>query len=89
MIISRKDRRRKPITGNRTESLGQKTHDEQRSGNQIDAKKMLSVEADGLLERQFQDIPLNLYIQVIVFSILNHLGIPELLIMKQFLLISH
>ena len=82
MIISRKDRRRKPITGNRTESLGQKTHDEQRSGNQIDAKKMLSVEADGLLERQFQDIPLNLYIQVIVFSILNHLGIPELLIMK-------
>lgn len=73
MIISGKDRRRKPMTGNRTESLGPKTHDEQRSGNQTDATKMLLVEADGFLERQFQVIPLNLYIQVIVFSILNHL----------------
>ena len=58
-IISWKDRRGKPIARHGTESQGQRTHDEQRSRNLPDAMEMFLVEANGLLERPFQFIPLS------------------------------
>lgn len=76
MIISRKDRKKEKTNDREQDIPRPKGHmmSKDPGGNQTDAtKKMLLVEADGFLERQFQVIPLNLYIQVIVFSILNHL----------------